>query len=132
MTRARPARRPVLLYDAECRLCRWTARVTVALDRREELAVLPLGDPAAGPLLASLPEDERSASWRLARAGGLLAGEGRGVPELLRVLQLTRPLGRLLGLVPPRALDAAYRLVARNRSRLGRLVPDGPAPQRFP
>jgi hypothetical protein len=25
-----------------------------------------------------------------------------------------------------------YRLVARNRERLGRLVPDGPAPRRYP
>ena len=132
MTRARPARRPVLLYDAECRLCRFAARAIVRLDRDAELAVLPLQDDDAAGLLSRLPEEERLASWRLVRPGGDIAGEGRGAPELLSALRLTRPIARLVQLVPPRALDATYRLVAGNRRRLGRLVPDGPTPRRFP
>lgn len=125
-------RRPVLLYDADCRICRFTARAVVALDRDEALAVLPLRDPAAEALLAAVPEDERLETWRLARTDGSLAGYGVGVPELLSSTRLGRPAGRLLGLVPGRWLDAAYRLVARNRGRIGRLVPDGPAPRRSP
>jgi hypothetical protein len=62
-------------------------------------------------LLASLSEDERLASWRLARRDGSLVG---------------------YGIVRGRVPDALYRLVARNRDVLGRLVPDGPAPRRYP
>jgi hypothetical protein len=103
--------RPVLLYDSGCRFCRFTARVAVTLDRRGRLAVLPLTDAAATPLLAALPEDERLASWRLVRRDGALLG-----------------YGGMRGRVP----DGLYRLVARHRGLLGRLVPDGPAPRRFP
>jgi predicted DCC family thiol-disulfide oxidoreductase YuxK len=124
--------RPVLLYDGHCRPCRFTARAVIRLDRRHELAVLPLQDPAADPLLTVLPERERLASWRLARPDGTLAGYGSGIPELLATMRLTRPLARALHIVPAGALDAAYRLVAGSRGRLGRIVPDGPAPRRFP
>jgi predicted DCC family thiol-disulfide oxidoreductase YuxK len=124
--------RPVLLYDADCRICRFAARTVLRLDRDEALALLPLQDREAEPLLASLDEERRLATWRLARLDDSLTGYGAGVPELLRATRLGRPAGRLLGLVPAGALDAAYRLVARNRSRIGRLVPDGPAPRRYP
>lgn len=73
--------------------------------------MLPLDDPAARPLLASLTDEERFASWRLVRRDGSLVG---------------------YGWVRGRAPDAAYRLVARHRELLGRLVPDGPAPRRYP
>jgi hypothetical protein len=73
--------------------------------------VLPLEDAAAEPLLAPLPETERMASWRLVRRDGRIAG-----------------YGWIRGRVP----DALYRFVARHRDRLGRLVPDGPAPRRYP
>lgn len=128
---ARP-RRAVLLYDAGCRLCRFAARAVVALDRRRELAFLPLRDPDAAPLLAPLPEDERYASWYLALPDGSLAGRGAGAVELLRSLHVTRALARPLALVPERVLDSLYRAVAGRRRLLGRLVPDVPAPRRFP
>lgn len=126
------SRHPVLLYDADCRLCRFAVRTVARLDRGDELALLPLQDPAAEPLLASLAAEQRLETWRLARADGSLTGYGAGVPELLAATRLGRPAGRLLGLIPAGALDAGYRLVARNRRRLGRLVPDGPGPRRYP
>lgn len=125
-----PAPRPVLLYDGECRLCRFTARVVACLDRGEELAILPFQDEAAAPLLAELPESERSATWRLARPDGSLTGYGAGAPEVLGAMGVTRPVGRLLGHVPDSLLDRLYALAARNRSALGRFVPDGPPPRR--
>lgn len=103
--------RPVLLYDDDCRFCRFSARVVARLDRGERLAFLPLDDPAADLLLATVPADERSASWRLVQRDGSVRGHGW---------------------VRGRLPDAAYGLVARNRRRLGRLVPDGAGPYRYP
>jgi len=127
-----PLRRPVLLYDGECRLCRFAARCVVWLDRRRELAFLPLQDEAATPLLAAVPDNERFDTWRLASSDGSLSGSGGGAPVLLEGMGLTRPLGRLLRRVPDPMLDRAYWLIARNRGTLGRLAPDGPAPRRYP
>ena len=123
---------PTLLYDAACRGCRFAARVVARIDREQALAIVPLQDTGAEALVAALPEQERLASWRLVASDGTLAGYGAGLPALLRAMRRTRPLGRLLGLVPAGVLDAAYRLLARNRGRLGKLVPDGPAPRRGP
>lgn len=120
----------MLLYDGECRLCRFTARCVARLDRRQELAFLPLQDAAASTLLAALAEDERLDTWRMVRPDGSLTGYGAGISDLLQAMRLTRLVGRLLGRVPDGALEAFYRVIARNRGVLGRLVPDGPAPRR--
>jgi len=89
-------------------------------------------DVEAAPLLEPLPEDERFASWHLALLDGSLAGDGTGGVELLRSMRLTRPAGRLVAAAPGHVLDALYDVVARHRFLLGRFVPDGPAPRRFP
>ena len=65
----------------------------------------------ATALLGSLPEGERFDSWRLVRGDGSILG---------------------YAVVRGRVPDALYRLVADHRELLGRLVPDGPAPRRFP
>jgi predicted DCC family thiol-disulfide oxidoreductase YuxK len=122
----------VLLYDAGCRGCRFVARAALRLDRRHELAVLPLQDPEAAPLVERLPAEERFSSWRLVRLDGSLVGYGAGVSELLGSMWLTRGLGRAVAAVPDGALDALYVQVARHRGRIGRLVPRGPAPRRYP
>ena len=122
----------MLLYDARCRFCRFSARVVLRLDADEALGILPLDDPYAEPILAAIPANERFSSWRLALPDGSLAGYGAGVVELLRTLRLTRPASRVLEHLPESALDALYRGVAHRRGLLGRLVPDGVAPRRFP
>jgi predicted DCC family thiol-disulfide oxidoreductase YuxK len=122
----------VLLYDGECRLCRFAARCVVQLDRRQELAFLPLQDEAATPLLTAVPDSARFDTWRLAGSDGSLGGSGSGVPVLLETMGATGPLGRLLRRIPGPMLDRAYGLIARNRATLGRLVPEGPAPRRYP
>ena len=126
------ASRPVLLYDADCRVCRFVARTALRLDRRNELAVVPLQDDEARSFLQQLPTAERLASWRLVRRDRSLAGYGAGLSELLGSMWLTRALGRAVSVVPDRVLDTLYEQAARRRGRLGRLVPRGPAPRRYP
>jgi hypothetical protein len=65
--------------------------------------------------------------------GSAVAGNDGGVVELLSELWLTRSLGlllRALRLAP--LVDGLDDLIAKHRSTLGRLVPDGPAPRRYP
>jgi predicted DCC family thiol-disulfide oxidoreductase YuxK len=86
------------------------ARAVARLDRNGKLAFLPFGDEEALPFLAQIPENERFASWHLIRPDG-------------------RRFSR--GIVGGPA-DAAYDLIARNRDKLGKLVPDRPGPRRWP
>jgi predicted DCC family thiol-disulfide oxidoreductase YuxK len=124
-------RRPVLLYDAHCRLCRFAARLVVRLDRADRLAYLPLDGAEAEPLLRPLPEAERASTWRLALPDGRLVGRGRGATGVLEALGHRRS-ARALAALPDGVVELGYDLVARHRGRLGRLFPDGPAPRRFP
>jgi len=118
--------RPVLLYDADCRLCRFCARGVRRLDRSGALSLLSLQDEAARPLLAAVPTPERLASLRLADPEGALVDRGDAVAAVARLLRA--PVPRFAGPLLTRCYDA----VAARRARLSRLVPDGPAPREFP
>jgi predicted DCC family thiol-disulfide oxidoreductase YuxK len=122
--------RPVLLYDGGCRLCRFAARVVDSADRGSRIALLPLADEAASPLVAALPEEERLGSWHLVGPGSRIVSRGAAGIELLEALGHERP-ARAARRAEPLA-ERAYTLVARHRDRLGALVPNGPAPRRFP
>jgi predicted DCC family thiol-disulfide oxidoreductase YuxK len=115
-------------------LCRWAARVVATLDRQEDLALLPLAEMYAARLLASVPEERRKECWWLVlRDGTAVAGDAGGGVKLLTELQSTRLIGRALGALRLSPLiDAFDKLVAHYRSGLSRLVPDGPAPRRYP
>ena len=67
------------------------------------------------------------------RDGTPVPGDGGAGVLLLTELPLTHPLGRFLRALHASLLvDAFDKLVARHRSGLGRFVPDGPAPRRYP
>jgi hypothetical protein len=95
---------------------------------------LPLADAEAGELLASVPEEARDACWWLVlRDGTPVRGNGGGGVLLLRAVRVTRPLGRLLNALGlSRVVDVLDDLLASQRRRLGRFVPEGPAPRRYP
>jgi hypothetical protein len=103
-------------------------------DRDRELALIRLADEEADCLLASVPDEARDECWWLVlRDGTAIPGDAGGAAAFISEVRLTRPLGRLFR--APRAsglLDAVDKLVARHRGRLGLLVPNGPAPRRYP
>jgi predicted DCC family thiol-disulfide oxidoreductase YuxK len=94
------------------------------------VALLPLEDEAAEALVNPLPERERFASWHLVRSGGQISSRGAAGVDLLRALGYARPARAAARI--ERVIERLYELVAEHRDELGRFVPDGPAPRRFP
>ena len=126
--------RPVLLYDGDCRFCRFTARAIEALDWRRRFGYLPFADELALELLASVPAGERQHSIHLVFPNGDIASAGDALAELSRVL----PLGGVLtGAAHDHrrvrgAFHWGYGLVADRRGQLSSLVPDVRGPLRRP
>ena len=126
--------RPVLLYDGDCRFCRASARAVAALDRRRSFAILPLDDPAAAVLLASVPAEGRSKSMSVVQPDGWVLSAGDALIELTRVL----PGGQLLASAAwqnqalRRLFGRGYRLMASRRALLSRVIPDVPKPVHRP
>jgi hypothetical protein len=91
---------------------------------------LPLEDPDAADLLGPLPERERFASWHVVRPGGGTSSRGTAGIDLLDALGFSRSSRAAARASGP--IERLYGLVAKHRDKLGRFVPDGPAPRRFP
>jgi predicted DCC family thiol-disulfide oxidoreductase YuxK len=111
-----------LLYDPDCGFCRVCVAVILRWDRARRLRPVALGSEEADSLLAGMPDERRMASWHLALPGRPVRSAGAAFPELFRMLPGGRPVAALTARFP-RASDHAYRLVAGNRSLLGRALP---------
>ncbi len=113
-----------LLYDRDCGFCRWCLGKVLAWDRRRTLRPLAIQSEEADRLLDGVPEEQRLASWHLVDGDGTVRSAGAAFPSLFRELPGGAPFAALAARAP-RATDRAYRWVAGNRSRWGRLVSDG-------
>jgi predicted DCC family thiol-disulfide oxidoreductase YuxK len=113
-----------LLYDRDCGFCRWCLGKMLAWDRRRALRPVAIQSHEADDLLAGMPEEQRLASWHLVDGEGTVRSAGAAFPGLFRLLPGGAPLGALTARFP-RATDGAYRWVAGNRSRWGKLVTEG-------
>jgi predicted DCC family thiol-disulfide oxidoreductase YuxK len=109
----------VLLYDSDCGFCRWSVDKVLAWDRRRRLRPIALQDPEAADLIG--PLDSKMDSWHLVTSDGGLHSGGAALAPLLGLLPGGRPFGALFSAFPG-VTDRAYRLVARNRDRFGRLL----------
>ena len=102
-----------LLYDADCGVCKFILARVLELDRGHHYRPLALQGPRAAELLPGMSESDRMKSFHIVDADGTVHTAGEGLAELLP------PLRRF-----PRASDRLYWLVAGNRNRLGKLIPD--------
>jgi predicted DCC family thiol-disulfide oxidoreductase YuxK len=116
--------KPTLLYDRDCGFCRWCLGKVLAWDRRRSIRPVAIQSEEADRLLKGMPEDERLASWHLVGGDGTVRSAGAAFPQLFRLLPGGAPLAALTARAS-RATDRAYRWVAGNRSRWGKLVTDG-------
>jgi predicted DCC family thiol-disulfide oxidoreductase YuxK len=111
----------VLLYDSDCGFCRWSVDKILAWDRRRRLRPLALQAPGAERLLGAMDAEKRMASWHLVTADGRIYSAGAAAAPLFRLLPGGRPFAALFSAFPG-VTERIYRLVARNRDRLGRIV----------
>jgi predicted DCC family thiol-disulfide oxidoreductase YuxK len=111
----------VVLYDSDCGFCRWALDKILSWDRTGNLRPVALQSAEAAELLDGMPEEERMASWHLLAADGKVYSGGAAAAPLLRLLPRGSPVAALVAALPG-PTDRAYRWVARNRDRLGRLV----------
>jgi len=110
----------VILYDGDCRFCRAFAHVARRAARPPGVRLLPFDDPRGVRILSALPAESRHASVHAADARGLVSAT-----DAFRLILTRLRGGRLL------ITTRAYRLypwVVRNRTRVGRFVPDLPRP----
>jgi predicted DCC family thiol-disulfide oxidoreductase YuxK len=116
--------RATILYDADCGFCRWCLAKVLAWDRRGALRPVAIQSEEAGRLLGRMPEAERIASWHLVDGDGTIRSAGAAFQGLFRLLPGGGPIAAFASRAP-QATDRAYRWVAGNRSRWGKLVTDG-------
>ena len=93
----------------------------LALDRRGALRPVAIQSDEGARLLVAVPEDLQLVSAHAVGAAGHVASAGDAAAPIAAALRggaFSAPALRLLG----QLTRAAYRLVAGNRSRLGRLV----------
>lgn len=109
-----------LVYDGECAFCLRCVALLRRWDRRGRLAFLPLQDERAHALLPALPRSALEAAMHLVAPDGGTSAGGAALPRILRLVPGGRPLAAIFSLPGARwAADRLYRLVARNRHRLG-------------
>lgn len=112
----------MILYDADCGVCRWLLAKILTWDRAANLRPVALQSDEARQLLAGVPEDRWMSSWHLVDREGVVHSAGDAFEVLLPEL----PGGRAL--VPAvragrRPLNAGYDWFAANRSHFGRRLP---------
>jgi predicted DCC family thiol-disulfide oxidoreductase YuxK len=112
----------VVLYDADCGLCKWLLAGLLRWDRAARLQPIALQQPEADGLLADLTAAQRTASWHLVSPAGERHSGGAALPPLLRLLPRGRGPAAAFAHVPA-LTDRGYRWVADHRSQLSRFVP---------
>src|ERR1041384_6320841 len=110
-----------LLYDADCGFCRWSLDKILARDRDRRVRPVPLQSAEADVLLKGMDRDRKMASWHLVTPEGTIYSAGAAVAPLMRVLPVTKGVAAIAGAMPP-VTGIAYRLLSRNRTRLGKLI----------
>ena len=111
-----------IFYDGDCGFCKVCVALLLLWDRRQRLRPLPIQDPGAQQLLASVPEGERLLSAHVRTQRGEVLSGADGAPALLRQLPGARPLALLTVATMPLA-RLVYRLVTGARPAIGSILP---------
>ncbi|MDP9302418.1 MAG: DUF393 domain-containing protein [Actinomycetota bacterium] len=110
-----------VLYDEDCGFCRWSTDKLKTSDTRRRLTFAAIQGPRGAELLYAVPEAQRLDSMHAVSRDGRVWSGGQAV----RVILAQLPGGSILASIAaalPGATDTTYRLVARHRERLGRML----------
>ena len=119
-----PAAPLTVAYDGDCPLCRSAARRLEKLDTRGRLTLVPFQDLASRDEQGNWPRPgELAGALHVIRPDGSFVSGGKAVLEVASEVPRLRPLA-VLGRLPivNRLVEPLYRLVARHRHRLSRLI----------
>ncbi len=111
----------MILFDGDCRFCRWSLSKILAWDRDGRLRPVALQAAEADDLLKGMNREWKMASWHLVAPDGHTYSGGEAVAPLARLLPAGAPIASLASALP-RTTDRAYRWVARHRDRLSRAL----------
>ncbi len=111
-----------LLYDRDCGFCRTVLGFILMRDHERRIRPVALQDALAADLLPGMSEEDRLASFHLVAEGGRILSGGRALTALIADLPGCGAVAAALARAQP-LVDAAYDVVAANRSRVGPLVP---------
>ncbi len=112
-----------MLYDGVCGLCDRLVQFTLRRDRRDRIRFASLQGRFAATLLERWKRDpgDLSTVYVVVDAGERserLLAKSRAILSILEEIGGAWRLAGALRILPPRLLDAAYDLVARNRYRI--------------
>ena len=111
----------VLLYDADCGFCRWSLDKVLSRDRDRRIRPVPLQSAEADTLLPGMDREKKMASWHLVTPDGTVYSAGDALAPLMELLPKGKPVAAAAQ-VSPALTGMTYRLIARNRTRFGRLL----------
>ena len=117
--------RPVVVYDGECRFCRWSVARIQRLDREGQFEYLPRQAPGAEERFPLLKHSDFNTGLRLVPDAETVHVGADGVYQIYRRLP---PLNLVAWLYRVPVLTWLFRLgyavIARNRHRFGRVPPE--------
>ncbi len=109
-----------LVYDGDCRFCVRSVDLISSWDRGGAVELVPFQRGGFGERFPWIPADAYREALQLIGPGQETWSGAAAAERLVKILPGGRPLGCLFALPFVRPLaDRAYRLVARNRYRLG-------------
>lgn len=106
----------LVIYDGECRFCRWAIGLVRRADVRGTLRFCPYGNHESEKALSAIPAETRYTTMHALSEGRLHSGVDAANLVLGKL-----PLGRLAVALK---FHAAYPFVARHRRLLGQFSPD--------
>jgi len=114
------AREWTLIYDGDCAFCRRCVALLAQWDRHGRVRAVPFQEEKALVGLPSIPLRALHQAMHLVAPDGAVLPGAAAVPEILRLLPGGTPLSWAFAAPGvPRVAAAIYRVVARNRHRLG-------------
>lgn len=116
--------RHFVLYDEDCGFCRWSVVQLLGRDRTDALRPVAIQSDEGQALLSAVPEAERLRSAHAVDRAGRVHSGGDAVSVVAAALPSGAPLAWVARRLPL-PMRVAYRAVAANRLRLGRLVSSG-------